>query len=57
MSLTKNLQIIDKKGYLIFENVFSKKSTKLFKSKLEKILIVTHFNILAMLNPPTVGTQ
>ena len=38
MSLTKNLQIIDKKGYLIFENVFSKKSTKLFKSKLEKIL-------------------
>ena len=38
MSLTKNLQIIDKKGYLILENVFSKKTTELFKSKLEKIL-------------------
>jgi ectoine hydroxylase-related dioxygenase (phytanoyl-CoA dioxygenase family) len=39
MSLTKNLQILNKKGYLILENIFSKKSTKLFRSRLEKILI------------------
>ncbi len=38
MNLTKNLKILNKKGYLILENVLSKKSTKSFKLKLEKIL-------------------
>ena len=38
MSLAKNLKILNKNGYLILENIFSKKTTNTIKSKLEKIL-------------------
>ena len=38
MSLSKNLKKLNKNGYLILENIFSKKTTKTIKSKLEKIL-------------------
>tara|TARA_B100000579_G_C22670460_1_gene775381 strand:+ start:227 stop:997 length:771 start_codon:yes stop_codon:yes gene_type:complete len=39
MNLEKNLKHLEKKGYLIFDNVFTKKKTKEIKKKLEKILV------------------
>ena len=38
MKLNKAINILNKKGYLILENLLNKKKTKIFKIKLEKIL-------------------
>tara|TARA_Y100000590_G_scaffold461216_1_gene622274 strand:- start:164 stop:937 length:774 start_codon:yes stop_codon:yes gene_type:complete len=38
MNLARSLEILDDKGYVIFENIFTKKFTSKIKLKLEKIL-------------------